>query len=443
MLERLKSLDKQKCFIVIIVSIIFLSLISLFSKTAYTVIFYLVAICVAVFYSETESLIFWLICLFYEQTMDVLSLPLIALMLGISILKDIIHKKFKLGKEMILPIVLTLVLIVMCFAVGFKKDSIKTIFTYIIILVIALEFFYLRGRFDFNTISIFGSLILVSSCLMAFIMQFGDGFWIFHTDNNSLKRFVGLTTHENMLSTYAIMFMAYCVLIFFKKKIRLSHFVAIELILAVIGVLTLSKAFIILFAILGVFYFIKSFMVNKKSAAIQLGCFVVFVGLFMAIFHNKVESLFNRFFLYFSSRGFLDMITTGRWTIWVRFYWQWCAKLSNLFIGLGVSYKPNEYIHNFYFDIIFKFGLIGVLCILSLVIYYFSVVGKNKKFSLENFIPLFIALANMFIEVFIAKRILVFFIAIIGLFYLTEKDPAATPNIEPAVSEKQELEESE
>lgn len=444
MAEKLKRFVKQNSFLIILTAVVLFSFVSIANKTVYTAVLYVSALFVACFYGVTESVTIWLVCLFFEQTNSVYALPLLALMFAIAVLKDAIKIKFKFKKEIIFPIIMTLALIAMCFLVAFNKKYYKEVLSFVAILIIALEFFYLRGRFDFEKITKIGSVLLLVSCAFSFVMYFAGGFTLFHSDSSNLKRFMGLTTHENMIATYSIMFMAFDVLLFFKKKLKLVYFIIFELLLAVAGVATMSKAFIVLFAILVILYFIKSFMVNKKASLIQLGCFAIFVAIVAVIFRNKVVSLFNRFFIYFGYReNILDTLTTGRWAIWKRFYWRWCTTLKSIFFGLGVSYKPYEYIHNFYLELVFKFGIVGFMAIVSLVIYFFSISGKNKKLRFENLIPFVIVLANMFIEVFIAKRIIVFFIAVVGIFYLSEDKQKVGESAQTETNQTEDLTQTE
>lgn len=428
MLEKIKLFVLKYHFLIILCLTIALSFISVFSVKAYSIIIYISEILVSVFYGLSETIIFWLICPFFEGILDVHILALLLVVLAIQILKDIIKRKFVFEKNLIFPIVITAILIIMCFVVNFQKTYFIKMLRYIEVALICLEFFYLRGRFDLEKIIKISSIILIFSFLVSFLYGLADKtLYICNIDSAGLKRYVGLTGHENILAIYSISYMAFFMLFYFKNRIKLLPFCFFEVAFFVLGFLTMSKAFLLLFILLLICYFIKSFTINKKASFIQLGVACVVFVLFAVIFRNKIISLFKRFTLYEKDDGFLNMVTTGRVKIWEMFYWVWCSRLDYMFFGIGASFNPEFYVHNFYYDLVLKFGIVGFIMIFLLAYYYISVILKGKKIHFENIIPILILACYMFIEVFMDVRILFIIFAIDALTYLSENKKEEKP----------------
>ena len=421
MLEKAKDFIKKNHFIIILCLTIALSFISLFSVKAYSITIYISTILVSVFYGLNETIIFWLICPFFERILNVHILALLLVVLTIQLAKDVIRRRFKFEKKLIFPIVISIILIVMCFAVFFEKENVIRMLRYIEVTLICLEFFCLMGKLDLEKVLKISAVVLIVSFIFSFAFNFIDkSLPICNIDSAGLKRYHGLTGHENILAIYSISYMAFFILFYFKKSINIWTFCIFEIVFFALGFLTMSKAFLLLFILLAVCYFIKAFTSNKKIASIQFGVACVVLVVFTILFKSKIISLFNRFILYEKGDGVLNMITTGRMRIWERFYWTWCSKLSYIFFGIGATFYPENYVHNFYFDLVVKFGVVGFMLILALVYYYISVVVKNKKIHFENLIPIIILACYMFIEIFMDVRILFIIFAVEGLAYFAE-----------------------
>lgn len=420
-----KILDfiKKNNFILLVLSLCALSLISVASSLAYTIILYLALICSVIFYGLSESLIVWLVCVFFEGANSVLGLPMLAVVLAFFVIKTFIQNKCKITKDVIIAGIITIVLIVWTFAVNPQRQYLKEALSYAVVAVIAFEFYYLRHKFEFEKIVKFGTMILILSCAISLIFfLINPDLAGFKIDWKNVKRFCALTSHENMLATYAVMFMSFNVLLFFKGKLKIWYFAACELILFVVGFMTMSKAFLMFFVVMAVLYFIESFKKNKKYAFYQLAAVIVFIGVFAGIFNKRIVSLVDRFFSPDSGYSVMDVLTSGRNGIWRNYFYLWGTSALTVLFGLGACYNPYYYVHNFYLDFLFKYGIFGFMLIAFLVFYYLKNASKGYKPNFVNYIPVVIIALNLAVEVFIAKRIIVLFIALMGLFYLCERE---------------------
>ena len=188
--------------------------------------------------------------------------------------------------------------------------------------------------------------------------------------------------------------------LFLTKKLDFKKWMWLLPLVTLIGLLTFSKSFMLITAVTYFIFVVLAFIKsnNKKTYLVWLIIGVVVVGILAIVFKEYFEKMMIRFFNGDKSSANLNTITTGRLAIW-ELYIDKCfnSPLHALF-GYGITvdsackYTP----HNLYLSMLYRFGIVGILCIIALFVYVFRKCGLNK--NLYNYIPLGILLTNCIFE---------------------------------------------
>ena len=187
-------------------------------------------------------------------------------------------------------------------------------------------------------------------------------------------RFSGLFNDPNYFSIALISAMV--LLIYLKRYKNYSgvKFYLFFLTLSVMGLLTYSKSFILIYAfVLALEVILNLKGQHKLQSLIEI--FMIFV-LLVIVFSGKIE-LLNKIFSRFTS---YQGLTTGRVEIWEKYWAVVDSKEIYQWLGLGLDapYIAEKAAHNLYVEMIYYSGYIGlVLFIVSWIAIVFSY-HKNK-----------------------------------------------------------------
>ena len=194
------------------------------------------------------------------------------------------------------------------------------------------------------------------------------------------QRFRGLSGNPNTLQFLSVIAIAILVSLYFKHYTSKIAMFSLVIYFAIIGLLTMSKAFIVCFMILTLIYFILMFRRNKKQSWKELGIFVVVSTIIILIFFDKFKSIFSRFFIYGYDNP-LDNILTGRFSLWEKYLKYWSSSILTIIFGCGVSHEQPFSLgpHSGYVDIVYKFGLLGIILICLLVYSYLKETKQKKR----------------------------------------------------------------
>lgn len=223
-------------------------------------------------------------------------------------------------------------------------------------------------------------------------------------------RFTGLDLDPNYFSLQILIAIA-CLLVLFNldgKKEKKS--IVLIIILAVFGIMTYSKMFIITLVALILMTFIVFFKNNVKTA-IKFSSFIVIIcGISLFFFSEK---LFEIYWIRFFGAGIsTDAITTGRVSSWGMFVSE-ILQNTKIFVfgaGFGTTFTKVKMAHTMYLSTPYYLGLIGVVLALLYISSLYKVlqnnVGiiRNTSFQIlsVNAIPLYIMLiANIGLDSFV------------------------------------------
>ncbi len=350
---------------------------------------------------------------------------------------DLCKKNIKIEK---LPLILTAVISVVFSAIFYDVNSYGALQGLMIVGI--LFYFYIifcyRKQFKARACCTYLLLGITVSCLMGALLylipsakmfvfdDWGYGFMsirdrIFLTVSEG-KRLTLLCFHVNHLAVYVAFAITYVVYEYLKKDDKRSLiqniiYCAGTTCSIAIGILTLSKAFLVIFVIVIIFTFIMSIKVYKKNSLKFILPVVIVTLVFCGIFYKQVYIILNRFFMHFSD-DILNNITTGRVDIWQKFLGETFSSVKKALFGVGLFTKDAVEIgpHNLYVMVIYRFGIIGTAAIGVLVWSYIRATKTKLKYSVRTLFPLLIMLLLFMQEACVDERLYFFLLSVMLAF---------------------------
>ncbi len=181
----------------------------------------------------------------------------------------------------------------------------------------------------------------------------------------------------------------------------------------VIGIFTLSKAFLIVCVLLMIYLFVFIIIRYKRKSFYLIIPAMIFAVIFCCIFNKQVAEIFNRFFFFYGDgMSILENIFTGRIGIWEDYINSIRSSVLKLLFGFGF-FNTKVFIngpHNLYIFLLYRFGLVGIIMLGLLVWSYFKCSQTKFRPNLKNFVLLFIYLLLGFEELVLNDRFLFFFL---------------------------------
>ncbi len=217
-------------------------------------------------------------------------------------------------------------------------------------------------------------------------------------------RFGGFFRNINTLSVYCTVCASSFIVLLLNNQIDYKKYIYFPIIATLIGLLTYSKAFILVSGILYATWMVMAFIQSKNKKRLSFyficGFVIVLAGLILA--RNYIWTLIERFFST-GHTNFIDNLTSGRREIWSKYIDNWLKSPLTFFFGngytsekirvmdhLGYSYK---YEHSIYIAFLNQFGLIGSIAIIYLIVKTLKTNGKLQR-KPSCYIPLGVLLIN-------------------------------------------------
>lgn len=196
---------------------------------------------------------------------------------------------------------------------------------------------------------------------------------------NSLTRLSAMAYDPNQYGLYVIIALTVLLRCLFLEGFRNRVMIFLCVILSILGVLTLSKSYLIIFVFLFVLFSYRllsatNIRTNYKLLIISL---LIIVG---ALSINSLGTYIDAFIERFMVSSANDL-TTGRTTIWARYIDIIFNNISVLFFGTSISYSLPNYSspHNFILYMIFHFGILGSLIYVCMIV---GILREAKKMYL-------------------------------------------------------------
>ena len=424
-MPKIKDFLKKYNFYIVCFFCLVLSVCSIWVKP-YFLIFYLVLVGVScLFYDINKVLVLNSFILYFLRCFDWWygAIVLICSLLILCVRKYALEKE-KFDKRLIFPLVVLAYFIVIFFCINFDGERWYSFFNITGFILLSIEIFILRKDIDFKKVLRELSFWLVLSSVIAFVF-YHLGLYVesYHIDDIGIYRFMSFMGHENTLSIWAIAFLCMFFVLFGNKKISVVEFVCWLGALAVIGIMTKSKMFLLLLIVVVLLYLILAFIRNWKIGVVQLFFIGIVVGMCFIVIPNKTLEYIGRFTNYFDGTNFWNMLTTGRVEIWKKYINLWLSNPVSIIFGNGETYSfaAKHGPHSVYVGLLATHGILGLSLFIALFAYYMFFILKSKNCKISSFFALVVVLIIAFFEQLYADRALIFILSFTIVYAMTKK----------------------
>lgn len=275
-------------------------------------------------------------------------------------------------------------------------------------LIVALFLIYLlftyRDRFKPSKCADFIVCGILATIGISLLTMLFDGRIIQLFDiNGDLKRLKLLTGNENSLSIYCSFALSIFVSRIVNGKGNIFKNIIFSIVTIAVGLLTLSKCFLIVCIIIVMYLFIMLIAKYKLKSFNFIIPAILILGLISLIMHSKIDTIFERFFIETSNKLSLNVLTTGRYDLWTMYINKTRSSIKNMLIGVGffseriVDIGP----HNLYIHLLYRMGFVGLLMLGILAYYYYQASEKTIKLTYKNCLPLVVFLMISIVESFL------------------------------------------
>lgn len=348
-----------------------------------------------------------------------LNIKLFAIVVSVSILIILIKKIFVLNKNKLLNKYLKIFLIYAIFTIVpllysvLLKNSVNIQFVYYLNMINLLFLIYLlKNEIDYKIILIYSYGIVVSSVIS--LISYAGGIYAYAFEAGN--RFCAYMQLCNTLGVACAVCISAIYIMFKNQKISARQSLILISMLSVIGCMTLSKNFLIIWAIILLTIFAFQIKDSKNKKGIILKVVLISVVISPLVLYYGVIMI-ERFLVNPEYNNIVDILTTGRLEKWLIYLKPWCKNILSIIFGLGLTYDygtPNSS-HSFYVGYLSRLGIVGLVALcgfIYLIVFrknesktkfkYFSVIiiliiclAEDLSFNTFNFIPFIIACVPM------------------------------------------------
>ncbi len=383
-------LKKYNFYIVCFLCLVF-SVCSIWVKPYFLIAYVVVLAISSLFYDVNKIIIQCSFFIFFGRCFNYFhGIILLCAALFVVLIRDLILKRVKLSKDLIFPTTILLVYVALFFSVKFNPSRFEAIYNTIFPIIIAIELFAMRKNINLMKIFKGFSIVLIVACCVAFLSYYiGNYYFVYHIDSKGVYRFMAFLSHENALSIWCAGLLSIVLVLFLKKKLGLFSFTGLAFGLSLFGILTKSKAFLLIFVLLVLVFLVANYIKNWKIGLIETVLMVAVFGIIFAIFPNKIIEYIHRFFAYSSDGGLLNMLTTGRVIIWEHYFNVWIETPLTVIFGHGGTYITDWILgsHNTVLEVLVYYGVLGLILDAALIVYFMVVLSKNRKNNFFSYVP--------------------------------------------------------
>lgn len=299
------------------------------------------------------------------------------------------NQDFKQARKVIISwLVLAIILTIYSFI--YNRFHVYRMSVFIDFIQCFLLFYLVKDNIDLKKVVVIWSYGIIVSVVVGFLFHYTEIY------SNFIKgvvgnRFGAFFCNINSLSVHCIVCSACLITLSINKKLN-KIFLVLPFCITILGLATYSKAFIVISLMIYLFWFIYSIVkAEDKQDFIANSLFILSASIIMVgIYHQYFIDMFNRFFGD-KSNGLLDSITTGRVSIWYKYIKQWLDNPISILFGNGYAspkIDTNQYEHCLYIAFLNRFGIIGSIIIVTIMVWTVIKDGANKT-KLCNYLPLF------------------------------------------------------
>lgn len=401
---------KYRLYLFVII-LLFLTVISLFVAKFVYVVFGIALLLMLLDFNNTENLFgYMLFLLSFREVLKInkndTSLFTILLFIAIIIflINYFLQKCYKNKNSLI---VLFLVIVFGIYTIvprqSFQLKSYLFLFVNIMLAYFAVVF---KSKYDTKKLLIVFTAGLIASCILgAFRFQIPRIRMLLTGDLVCFDTFRWRFLYYDMnFLTAAIAISMSMYFYFYIKGAFKFSFYPVFISLSALGFLTLSKSFFLIYLAI-ILMFVCFVCLDKKSreepkkATLKVLFVILICATLCTIFSNRLSIIFGR-----SQQGYYDVVKnedstkvtvdsvlTGRLEIWKNYFNFFKNNPLYLIFGTGVHEHFLQYAaHNVIIEMIYAFGLVGVLMILVISLFLIIKLLKRKQVGFVNFYTLIV-----------------------------------------------------
>ena len=217
-------------------------------------------------------------------------------------------------------------------------------------------------------------------------------------------------SNENALGILSGILFSHCLLLY-AKETKGTRYLILGMLLALIGFLTGSRTFFVVFALAISWIVLPVLVNNKNSYRGRVLILVFFISIVFYFSLNNYDSVIMRLIDRFINPRRND-ISNGRFEIWNLYLTILKSNIQYLLFGIG-SYEKlgiSHMAHNMYIEQITMFGIVGNLIIImiykrvcKIIKSFYKLSHTSKRLNIYFYLPILsIFLAGFFSHIFIS-----------------------------------------
>ncbi len=217
-------------------------------------------------------------------------------------------------------------------------------------------------------------------------------------ESGETVRYSGLAGDPNYFA--AICYVLIAIILFTNKKLKPYQLIAVVTI-AIFGLFTYSKSYILTLIVIIVIYILK----NSKHV-IRNAVLIGFAVIALAVVENVLKTdVLSLVFARFNNVETANDLTTGRTDLWVEYITYIFDDTKRLFLGMGFNATSlDKAAHSTYIEFFYLFGVIGCMlwtAYLTSCISYVSHTIDGQKLRVTTWVPTLVFLVGfMFLSAF-------------------------------------------
>ena len=302
-----------------------------------------------------------------------------------------------------------------------KKEIVTILTTWLLLLVILTLYSLIYNNFKVYRMAMFLDFIqcilacylvrktidikhILFTLLSGIVVSFGIStcFSLSGTENKYIEgwlgyRFGGFFNNINTLAVYCTLCTSSFIVLLLTEKLNFKCHFFYPFISTLIGLSTMSIAFILMSLLLYGSWFALSFVKSKNKK--RFGLYLILIALggiaFAFIAREYILTILNRF-LNTGHSSTLNNLTTGRVDIWKKYLSRWIDSPLTILFGNGYTapkIDTNQYEHSIYIAFLFQFGIVGTIAIIGTLVWTLRQGAKLQR-NIAYYIPLGIFLFN-------------------------------------------------
>ena len=239
---------------------------------------------------------------------------------------------------------------------------------------------------------------LLLSCLLSPLLyilpRLSDLIYKSKTQIAGFYRYSGLIEDPNYFGIKLILTITLLNVLYNGKEINYFYWVMLFTV-ASLGVLTVSKAFFLVFiGFLCLTMFESFFKKDWKYTLKYCIATIIIVTVSWVCFNTFVQMLFGRLAStgYGGSDKVMTNLTTGRSDLWVEYLKAWTSGFKNFMFGHGLGADFLEQVnmtaaHNVYIEMLYLVGFVGFVLFFGIILFVFISTSTKNNRKIVNFIP--------------------------------------------------------